>query len=65
MVLAVSGNVKTREVLAQAQRLFGAMPAGAAAVADPAGAAALAATREVFKVPGAQAQIFMAGSRRR
>ena len=32
MVLAVSGRVKSSEVLAQAERLFGAMPAGSGPV---------------------------------
>ena len=40
MVLAVSGDVKSAEVMPQAQRLFGAMPAGTGRVADRAGAAA-------------------------
>jgi hypothetical protein len=44
----------------QAQRLFGAMPAGAAASPTLPAPPPMAPTREVFKVPGAQAQIFMA-----
>ena len=60
MVLAVSGDVKSAEVMPQAQRLFGAMPAGAAASPTLPAPPPMAATREVFKVPGAQAQIFMA-----
>jgi predicted Zn-dependent peptidase len=60
LVLAVVGDVKTAEVIPQVQRIFGAMPAGA--VASPAVPAppAMAATREVSVVPGAQAQILMA-----
>ena len=60
MVLAVSGQVKTGEVLAQAQRLFGGVPAGQAASPSLPAPPATAATRELFTVPGAQAQIVMA-----
>src|SRR6185369_6342186 len=35
LVLAVSGRVKTAEVIAQATRLFGSMPAGGAPTASP------------------------------
>ncbi len=59
MVLAVSGQVKSAEVLAQAQRLFGAMPAGSAPVAEPPKAPAPAASRDALTIPGAQAQIVM------
>jgi len=59
LVLAVSGRVKTAEVMAQATRLFGPMPAGAAPVATPPGPPAPAPWREVRVVPGAQAQILM------
>jgi predicted Zn-dependent peptidase len=60
LVLAVSGDVKTVEVVAQVQRIFGAVPAGT--VASPAVPAprTMAATRETAVVPGAQAQILMA-----
>lgn len=60
MVLAVSGDIKTAEVILQIQRIFGAMPGGT--VAGPAVPAppAMAATREVAVVPGAQAQILVA-----
>jgi predicted Zn-dependent peptidase len=60
MVLAVVGDVRTAEVIPQIQRIFGAMPAGT--VASPAVPAppAMAATREVAVVAGAQAQILMA-----
>lgn len=61
MVLAVSGRVRTAEVLAEAERLFGSMPAGAApAIALPP-PPALEASRQVIEVPGAQAQILLAG----
>ncbi|HXJ77504.1 MAG TPA: pitrilysin family protein [Candidatus Methylomirabilis sp.] len=59
MVLAVSGRVKSPEVLAQAERLFGAMPAGSPPVAAPPKPPAPAASREGLIVPGAQAQIVM------
>ena len=60
LVLAVSGDVKTVEVVAQVQRIFGAVPVGT--VASPAVPAprTMAATREMAVVPGAQAQILMA-----
>jgi zinc protease len=59
IVLAVSGDVKTAEVVAQVQRIFGALPAGT--VVSPAVPAPppMAATHDVFLVPGAQAQILM------
>lgn len=60
MVLAVSGDVKGPEVLAQVQRLFGAMPAGTVQTPTLPAPPAMAATREVVTVPGAQAQIFVA-----
>ncbi|HET9855525.1 MAG TPA: pitrilysin family protein [Methylomirabilota bacterium] len=59
LVLAVSGRVKAPEVLAQATRLFGPMPAGAAPVGTPPRPPAPAPWREVRVVPGAQAQILM------
>jgi zinc protease len=59
MVLAVSGDVKSSEVMPAAQRLFGAMAAGKADAPTVPAPPPMAATREVFKVPGAQAQIFM------
>jgi len=60
MVLAVSGDVKTADVLAQVQRLFGAMAPGTAPALPLPAPPPMAVTREVFTVPGAQAQIFMA-----
>ena len=59
LVLAVSGRVKTPEVMAQATRLFGPLPAGAAPTAAPSPPPAPAPWREVRVVPGAQAQILM------
>jgi zinc protease len=59
IVLAISGRVKSPEVLAQVERLFGAMPAGAAPVAEPPRPPAPAPSREALAVPGAQAQILM------
>jgi len=59
MVLAVSGRVKSSEVVAQAERLFGAMPPGAAPVAEPPKPPIPAASRDTSSVPGAQAQIVM------
>jgi len=59
MVLAVSGRVKTAEVVAQATRLFGPVAAGAVPVASPSPPPAPAPWREVRIVPGAQAQILM------
>ena len=59
LVLAVSGRVKTAEVMTQASRLFGPMPAGAAPVPAPPSPPAPAPWRETRVVPGAQAQILM------
>ncbi len=59
MVLAVSGRVKSPEVLAQAERLFGAMPPAPAPAAEPPKPPTTVASREVLTVPGAQAQIMM------
>jgi len=61
MVLAVSGDVKTADVMAHVQRIFGATPAANVETTPRPAAPPMAATREVFTVPGAQAQIFMAG----
>jgi zinc protease len=60
MVLAVSGDVKGGEVLAQVQRMFGALPPGKAHAQPLPAPPRMSAAREVFAVPGAQAQIFMA-----
>jgi zinc protease len=59
MVLAVSGKVKSSEVLAQAARLFGSMPPGSSPAPEPPRPPAPTASRDAFTVPGAQAQIVM------
>jgi predicted Zn-dependent peptidase len=59
MVLAVSGDVKSAEVGAQAQKIFGGMPAGKAPLPPAPAPPAMAATRQDVIVPGAQAQILM------
>jgi predicted Zn-dependent peptidase len=61
MVLAVSGQVKTADVVAGAQRLFGGMPPGPVPVPRVPPPPAPAAGREAIRVPGAQAQIMMGG----
>ena len=61
MVLAVSGKVKTAEVVAAAERLFGGMAPGPVPAPVVAAAPAPAAAREAIRVPGAQAQIMMGG----
>ena len=60
MVLAVSGDVKSADVLAEVQRLFGSLPPGKAPTPSLPAPPPMAATREVVAVPGAQAQIFVA-----
>lgn len=57
MVLAVSGRVEAPAVLAEAERLFGAMPAGTPPAPSTARPPAPVASRIVREVPGAQAQI--------
>ncbi len=59
LVLAVSGRVKSAEVVVQARRLFGALPAGPVPSAPAIRPPVPAATREVLNVPGAQAQILL------
>ena len=61
MVLAVSGKVKSGEVVARAERLFGAVPAAPVAPPNTTAAPAPASARTVVTVPGAQAQILMGG----
>jgi len=61
MVVAVSGKVKAAEVLARAERLFGALASAPVPAPSSARAPAPAATRDALKVPGAQAQIVMGG----
>ena len=60
MVLAVSGDVKASDVLPQVERIFGALAPGEADAPKAPAPPPMSATREVFTVPGAQAQIFMA-----
>jgi zinc protease len=61
MTLAVSGQVKASEVVAEAQRLFGGMSRGAAG-ADPANPAPVASgKRLVIEQPAQQAQILTGG----
>lgn len=61
MVLAVSGRVKAPDVIAEVQRLFGSLPAGAVPDPEKSTPPAPAISREVLTVPGAQTQIMMAG----
>jgi zinc protease len=61
MVLAVSGKVKSPEVMARAERLFSALPAAAAPAPNTTPPPAPAVARVVLTVPGAQAQILMGG----
>jgi zinc protease len=61
MVLAVSGKVKSAEVVARAERIFGALPAAPAPTANTTAPPAPATGRAVLTVPGAQAQILMGG----
>jgi len=59
IVLAVSGDVKSAEVVAQVQRIFGTMAPGKVEMPAVPAPPAMAATREAVVVPGAQAQILM------
>jgi zinc protease len=61
MVLAVSGKVRSTEVVARAERLFGALAAAPAPAPNTPAAPAPASARSVLTVPGAQAQILMGG----
>ena len=61
MVLAVSGKVKPEDVIAQAEWLFGALPAATAPPPNTTPAPAAGAARVVLTVPGAQSQILMGG----
>jgi predicted Zn-dependent peptidase len=61
MVLAVSGRVTTAEVMTEAARLFGSMPAAAAPQPAPPAPPAPAPWHERRVVAGAQAQILMGG----
>jgi len=59
MVIAVSGDVNTAEVVAQVQKIFGSMAPGKVEMPPVPAPPPMAATRETVVVPGAQAQIFM------
>jgi len=59
MVLAVSGDVKSADVVAQVQRIFGSMAPGKVEMPAVPAPPPMVASREVIVVPGAQAQIFM------
>ena len=61
MVLAVSGKMKTAEVVARAERLFGALPAAPVPAPNATPPPAPATDRTALTVPGAQAQILMGG----
>jgi len=61
MVLAVSGKVKRQDVVARAERLFGALSAAPAPAPNTTPPPAPAAARAVLTVPGAQSQILMGG----
>jgi predicted Zn-dependent peptidase len=62
MVFAVSGQVRADEVLAEAQRLFGAMPAGGPATLDARPPAPVgAARRNVIEQAAQQTQILVGG----
>jgi zinc protease len=59
MVLAVSGDVKTADVVAHVQRIFGSMAPGKVEMPAVPAPPPMVASREVVVVPGAQAQILM------
>ena len=59
LVLAVSGDVKSDEVVAAAQRIFGLLKPAKAELPPVPAPPPMTASREVVTVPGAQAQIFM------
>ncbi|PYO03574.1 MAG: hypothetical protein DMD91_00610 [Candidatus Rokuibacteriota bacterium] len=59
MVLAISGDVQSGAMLAQVERIFGALPPGAGDTPTLPAPPPTSVGREVFTVPGAQAQIFM------
>jgi zinc protease len=59
IVLAVSGDVKSAEVVTQVQRIFGTMAPGKVEMPAVPAPPPMAATREAVVVPGAQAQILM------
>jgi len=59
MVLAVSGQVSAPAVLREVERLFGAVPAGQPPAATAVRPPAMAASRDLRDVPGAQTQILL------
>src|ERR1700682_756609 len=59
MVLAVSGDVKTADVVAQVQRIFGSMAPGKVEMPAVPAPPPMVDSREVIVVPGARAQSFM------
>jgi predicted Zn-dependent peptidase len=59
IVLAVSGDVKSGDVMAQVQRIFGTMAPGKVEMPAAPAPPPMAASRETVVVPGAQAQILM------
>ena len=61
IVLAISGQVSAPAVLAEVERLFGAMPAGQPPVATAARPPAMTASRHLRDVAGAQTQILVSG----
>ena len=61
MVLAVSGQVRAPEVLAEARRLFGPMPGGTVTPDPPIPAPAAASRRVVVEAPAQQVQILSGG----
>jgi zinc protease len=61
LVLAVSGRVRTDEVLAQVEKRFAGIAPGPRPSLTRAPLPPMAASREVLEVPGAQAQILAGG----
>ena len=59
LVLAVSGDVKSDEVVGAAQRIFGLLKPAKAELPPAPAPPPMTASRDVLTVPGAQAQIFM------
>ncbi|HEY7520813.1 MAG TPA: pitrilysin family protein [Methylomirabilota bacterium] len=59
MVLSLSGQVNADEVLAEAQRLFGGMPAGGAATEPASPPPSQSARRRVIEQPAQQTQILV------
>ncbi len=61
ITLAVSGQVSAREVLAEARRLFGGLPAGGAGADPPIPPPGSTARRLVIEQPAQQTQILVGG----